>query len=91
MVELVVNKCWGGFSLSELACETLGLSNPYEDIARDDYRLVATVRLLGEKANGRHARLEIVELPFETTDWHIEDYDGCETVIYVVDGKLHFA
>lgn len=91
MVELVVNRCWGGFSLSKLACEALGLSDSYADIARDDYRLVATVRLLDEKANGNFARLEIVELPFETTDWHIEDYDGCETVIYVVDGKLHFA
>lgn len=90
-MEIVVNRCWGRFSLSEEACESLGLDSLYDDVDRDDYRLVAVVRLLGDKANGSNAKLEVIELPFETTDWVINDYDGMETVYYVVDGKIYTA
>lgn len=90
-MELVINRCWGGFSLSEKACEILGLDSPYADVERDDYRLVAVVRLLGDEVNGCHSKLEVVELPFETTDWMVNEYDGMESVIYVVDGKIHVA
>lgn len=90
-MELVINRCYGGFFLSELACELLALDSPYADIERDDYRLVALIRSLGKKANGRCANLKVVEIPFEATDWHIDEYDGLESVVYVVDGKLHWA
>ena len=29
-------------------------------------------------------------IPDNATDWDIEDYDGNETLIYVVDGKIHY-
>lgn len=90
-MELVINRCFGGFSLSELACELLGLDSPYDDIDRDDYRLIAITHLLGEKVNGRYADLKVVEIPDEATDWHIDEYDGFESLIYVVDGKLYWA
>ena len=32
---------------------------------------------------------EIVELPSETTDYYIDEYDGYNQLIYVVDGKLN--
>lgn len=49
------------------------------DIPRDDPALVATVRRLGSKANGFHAKLKIVEVP-PGIEWDIEDYDGNEWV-----------
>jgi hypothetical protein len=49
------------------------------DIERTDPALVATVRELGEEANGNYADLEIVEIP-DDVKWHIEDYDGLESI-----------
>lgn len=90
MTELVINRCYGGFSLSQKACEALGLDSPYDDVDRADPRLVQVVRTLGKEANGKYSELAVVTLPSATTDYYVEDYDGMETVIYVVNGKLHF-
>jgi hypothetical protein len=54
----------------------------HDNIARDDPALVATVRRLGSKANGTHARLKIVEVPAGVT-WEINEYDGKEWVAEV--------
>lgn len=32
--------------------------------------------------------IEIVEIPDNATDWRLIDYDGVETLYYVVDGKI---
>lgn len=82
-MKIVVNRCWGGFSLSEKAYEKLGI--PWDDygflrnMKRNDPRLVAVVEELGEAANGRFAKLSIVEIP-DDVDWEIDDYDGMETI-----------
>jgi len=89
-MELVINRCFGGFSLSETAYRVLGKNSPYEYIDRDDHDLIKVVREMGAGSYGRNARLEVVEVPFEATDWQIQEYDGYEYVVYVVDGKLHW-
>ena len=43
------------------------------------------------KASGFCANLRIVEIPDDYTDYYINEYDGAETLIYVKDGKLHWA
>ena len=48
-------------------------------IERNDPALVATVRELGEEANGECADLEIVEIP-DDVKWHIEEYDGMVSI-----------
>jgi hypothetical protein len=83
---VVINTCYGGFSLSKRAIDEYkrlaGITDPgfYEsDIARDDPYLVSVVKSLGMSANGAHANLKIVEIPSDV-DWHIGDYDGNEWV-----------
>lgn len=49
------------------------------DEKRDDPRIIKCVEKLGDKANGPCAKLELVEIPDEI-EWHIEDYDGMESV-----------
>lgn len=49
------------------------------DIKRDDPHLVATVRALGETADGPFAKLKIVEIP-NGVSWEIDEYDGRESV-----------
>ena len=49
------------------------------DLARDDPYLVQVVEELGDRANGRHAELKVVEIP-ANVDWEIDEYDGAEWV-----------
>ena len=88
-MKLVINGCFGGFSLPEGFCEKYGFESCYVDIARDDERLVQWMEEHPED-EGVCTDLQIVEIPDEATDYHIDEYDGFETVVYVVDGKLHW-
>lgn len=83
-MKIVINTCYGGFSLSPKAVqrykartgETLGT---YPDVERNDPDLVAVVEELGEKAAGPCASLKVVEIP-DDVEWWIEEYDGVEHV-----------
>lgn len=91
-MEIVVNRCWGGFSLSEKAWKALGLEYAYDVVDRTDPRLIEMVKTWkAEEVNGHSSKLVVVELPFETTDWTINEYDGMEVVYYVVNGKIYTA
>ena len=82
-MKIVVNKCYGGFGLSEAAYNFLGLEwdgYGYADIPRNDPKLVECVETLGDKVNGRCAQLCITEIP-DDIDWVIEEYDEKEWVV----------
>lgn len=85
-MKIVINKCWGGFGVSEEFIEELGLEDRWS-IERDDPRLIARIEA-GENVSGPHSELVVVNIPDEATDWEIDDYDGMESIIYVVNGKL---
>lgn len=83
---VVINNCYGGFGLSQKACEEYkklaGITDKdwYDrNVERDDPYLVQVVRQLGSRANGDHANLKIVEIPADIS-WHVGDYDGNEWV-----------
>lgn len=132
-MKVVINKCYGGYSLSPEAVEALakrkGLeinwfdarlgrtpefapmtyeeaklgrrvkdgelvfpvpiigNDPKADDAwfetrpekRDDPDLVAVVEELGERANGDHAQLAVVEIP-DDVEYSIQEYDGIEWI-----------
>ena len=92
-MKIVVNKCYGGFGLSKEAMDMLGKDNEYEyyEDDRTSPALIEVVEKLGNKANGNFAKLTIIEIPDEATDYDISYYDGMETLTYVVNGKLYFA
>lgn len=78
--KVVINECYGGFGLSDEARVLLGAGYEYDwDIERDDPKLVEVVEKLGAEANGRHARLKVVEIPKDVI-WFIRNYDGKEHV-----------
>lgn len=86
---IVINDCYGGFSLSGKAeAEYKKLANITDkdwwdrDIPRDDPYLVKIVREMGEKAGGAHAKLKIVEIPADV-EWTVEEYDGNEWIAEV--------
>lgn len=129
-MKVVINSCFGGFSLSSKGVkryaelsgfEVFGYKNDYKDfnniirwngidedlciywlkqdlgdnpsserlnesewlhandIARDDEKLIQVISELGEKADGRCAKLKVVEIP-DDVEWVISEYDGLESV-----------
>lgn len=94
MYKVVINNCYGGFSLSKEASEYLnekyGMNiNPEYGIPpyfgddgympRHDKRLIEVVETLGEeRASGSCSELAIVEI--STPCYRIDEYDGMESV-----------
>lgn len=81
MNKVVINSCYGGFNLSEVAEKWLkehyGITNP-EFLERHDSRLVECVEVLGEKANGMCA--DLVVRTIDSNMYRINEYDGAETI-----------
>lgn len=66
--KIVINRCYGGFSLSKEGMKFLDLECDGKNVPslpRDDPKLVECVEKLGEKANGVCAELRIVEIPID--------------------------
>lgn len=83
---IVINDCYGGFGLSDIAIikykEMTGITDAdfYDrEIPRDDPYLVKIVKEMGALANGRCANLKIVEVPGDV-DWIVSEYDGAEWI-----------
>ena len=83
MIKIVINRCFGGFSLSKAAYEELGLEWDDYGFAYNDNRtdpnLVACVEKLGPAANGDFADLGVIEIP-DDVEYEITEYDGLEKV-----------
>lgn len=86
-MKFVLNKRFGGFGLSDWAEEQMGCSEPY----RDDPKLIALVENYPDKVSDWCAYLRVVEIPDDSTDYEINEYDGSESITYVVDGKIYHA
>ena len=86
-MKIVINRDYGGFYVPNNIVKELGYRNYLSENLRSDLRLVKIVEENEEKFD----KLLVVEIPKEATDYKIIDYDGKESVIYVVDGKLHRA
>lgn len=88
MQYVVINECYGGFGLSQVAIDVMAKLDAktqikeWEELRRDDPSLVKVVRELGAKANGEYAALKIVEVP-DGVKWTVFDYDGMEHVAEV--------
>ena len=89
----ILNKCYGGWSISNFAMKQLGLNSNYPDMDEvDEKKLAELINTYGsEKCSGRSAKLKVVEIPDNITDWDIDEYDGIERIVYVIDGKLNYA
>lgn len=83
-MEIVLNKEYGGFSLSDRAIEMYesmkGLSYLSVDESSFEFRtdrdLIAIVKALGSEASGRHADLQIEDFYLP----EIKDNDGIESI-----------
>lgn len=98
-MKIAINNSYGGFHLSEEAVNFLkekGINDEeelynliYGNVKRNDSLLIEAVEKF--ECNNFLSSIEIVKIPDRATDWTVNEYDGNESVIYVLDGKLHYA
>lgn len=89
-MKFVINDCFGGYELSQEFIDKYG--EKFEYLERNDPELVSAVEEFGlRNASGEFSVLCIKEIPDDATDYSVEEYDGAESIIYVKDGKLHWA
>ena len=86
-MKVVINDCFGGFSINHEIAKQYFDGEWYE-IKRTDPTLIKLIES-GIDCNGSSAELKVVEIPENATDWRVIEYDGAEYIIYVVDGKMH--
>ena len=96
MTKIVINKCFGGFALSDarmaLYATLKGVTaHPDDDdfpiqqwlIPRNDPDLVSVVQQIPEDEGIVGTDLRVIEIP-DDVDWQIDDWDGME---HIVDRK----
>lgn len=85
-MKYVINSCYGGFKVKKSVAKAYGF-DPY-GVERDNPMLIHLIES-GVDCDGHCAELEVVNIPDNATDYEIDEEDGFESIIYVVDGKIH--
>jgi len=95
-MKIAINRCWGGFSVSEAVFDFLGIewdgygylqNENFGEVGMDDYnawrshpKLIEAIEHIGAKA----ASGKLAEIEVITipdgVQWHIDDYDGMESI-----------
>lgn len=87
-MKIIVNNCYGGFSLSKEITDKITFNRNI----RTDPELIKLIETKGSKyCSGAYADLIVCEIPDNVTDYIINDYDGIETIYYVLNGRIHSA
>ena len=84
-MKIVLNRAYGGFSLPREyaeATDTDFYDSSFEVRTDPDLIEYVTVHPWYD--------LKVIEFPDEATDFDIQEYDGYEKLIYVIDGKIHY-
>jgi hypothetical protein len=82
-MKVVINSCYGGFSLSKEAYDFIGINWDGYGFRfsndRTNDALIRCVEELGDKASGIHSKLKVITIP-DDIEWFIDEYDGLESV-----------
>lgn len=91
-MKMIINDCFGGFGIRQEILEKFKLTmySEGDDIVRTNPQLIKMIEA-GEDISEDYASLKVVEIPDESTDYFLDEYDGLESIIYVLNGKLHWA
>lgn len=87
-MKIIINECFGGFSVNDNIVKMLNLESGYD--LKDDRTNAKLIELIesGVNVNSEYSDLVVVDIPDDATDYVIEEYDGWESILYVLDGKI---
>ena len=88
-MKLVINTCYGGFGINS-KWETENCKKDCEGNCRECAKLIRAIEK-EENVNNDFSRLAVTDFPNEATDYEILEYDGIESLLYVLDGKIRYA
>lgn len=86
-MKVIINDCYGGYSVKRDIVLGLGYGkyDTHSDKLRTDERLINMLEN-GENVGGEYSNLIIATIPDDVTDWWVEEYDGLESLYYIIDG-----
>ena len=98
-IEVMINECYGGFSVSNSAINEYRKRCPEKeavcnyDVDRDDAVMIQIFKEMGERANGKHAQIKLQQIPARyARHYSIGEYDGLEHVVIHYNAyKIHAA
>ena len=83
-MKYIINANYGGYGVEQQVIDKLGLT--YEQAYdRQNPELIAYIEAGNDVNDGD---LVVIEIPDEATDYEIDEYDGYESVIAVINGKI---
>lgn len=85
-MKYVINACFGGFGIKKDVAEKYGFDRYAEN--RDNPKLIELIES-GVDCSDDCANLVVVDIPDDATDYEFDEYDGYESIIYVLNGKIH--
>ena len=87
-MKVAVNVTYGAFRLPV----EFSIKYDIKDLYSDEYdRYSPELIEFIEQNPDKRGPLRVLTIPEAATDYTIEEYDGAEDIIYVLDGKLHWA
>lgn len=88
-MKFIINACYGGFGINS----KWEAKNCEKDCNGDCRECAKLIRAIEEKENvdNNFSKLTVVEFPDEATDYELLEYDGIESLLYVLDGKIRYA
>ena len=88
-MKYVINNNYGGYEVPEEVQKLTGLKTwDASDEARTNQVFIDWVM---KHQNDPECDLCVVEVPEEATDTYLYDYDGVETMLVVINGKIEVA
>jgi hypothetical protein len=89
-MKIAVNRNYGGFRLNKEQENMLRpfVNDDFIDEVDYNHSLRTNAKLIEVLEQIPSKSIRIIEIPDNATDWVINEYDGCETIYYVVDGKI---
>lgn len=88
-MKLVINADYGGFGINE-KWEAENCEKDCNGDCRECAKLIRAIEGK-ENVNDDFSKLAVVEFPNEATDYELLEYDGIESLLYVLDGKIRYA
>lgn len=91
-MKFVIHSSWGTYHIPRIVIERfddnkISYSNGWDD----SFEIRTNSIFVDYVEKSRDSEYRIITVPDNYTDYKVVDYDGMETLIYIIDGKIYEA